>query len=88
MQKFAEFYREGSNLPQLGEDFGSGVSEPLFAISWGHHKLILDKCKGNPQKALFFVYQVIQNGWSRAVLLNFLDTDLYERQSGKGNYKF
>lgn len=24
--------------------------------------------------------QVIQNNWSRAVLLNFLDTDLYERQ--------
>ena len=35
---------------------------------------------GNPKKALFFVNQVIQNNWSRAVLLNFLDTDLYERQ--------
>lgn len=40
----------------------------------------MDKCSGNPQKALFFVNQVIQNGWSRAVLLNFLDTDLFERQ--------
>ena len=29
---------------------------------------------------MFFVNQVIQNNWSRAVLLNFLDTDLYERQ--------
>ena len=40
----------------------------------------MDKCKNDPQKALFFVEQVIQNNWSRAVLLNFLDTDLYERQ--------
>ncbi|MBO6237093.1 MAG: DUF1016 family protein, partial [Schwartzia sp.] len=35
---------------------------------------------GNRSKALFYVRQTIQNGWSRAMLLNFLDTDLYERQ--------
>ena len=80
MQKFAELYSEISNLPQVGEDIRSEEIEPLFAIPWGHHKIIIDKCNGNPKKALFFVNQVIQNNWSRAVLLNFLDTDLYERQ--------
>ena len=80
MQKFAELYSEVSNLPQVGEDFRSEEIEPLFAIPWGHHKIIIDKCNGNPKKALFFVNQVIQNNWARAVLLNFLDTDLYERQ--------
>ena len=80
MQKFAELYSKISNLPQVGEDFRSEEIEPLFAIPWGHHKIIIDKCNGNPKKALFFVNQVIQNNWSRAVLLNFLDTDLYERQ--------
>ena len=80
MQKFAELYSEISNLPQVGEDFRSEEIEPLFAIPWGHHKIIIAKCNGNPKKALFFVNQVIQNNWSRAVLLNFLDTDLYERQ--------
>ena len=80
MQKFAELYSEVSNLPQVGEDFRSEEIEPLFSIPWGHHKIIIDKCNGNPKKALFFVNQVIQNNWSRAVLLNFLDTDLYERQ--------
>lgn len=80
MQKFAELYSEVSNLPQVGEDFRSEEIEPLFAIPWGHHKIIIDRCNGNPKKALFFVNQVIQNNWSRAVLLNFLDTDLYERQ--------
>lgn len=80
MQKFAELYGEASDLPQLGEDFKSEEIELIFAIPWGHHKVIMDKCNRNPEKALFFVNQVVQNGWSRAVLLNFLDTDLFERQ--------
>lgn len=80
MQKFAELYKEDSNLPQAGEDLNRDKFDALFAVPWGHHKLIMDKCKGDQHKALFFVNQVIQNNWSRAVLLNFLDTDLYERQ--------
>ena len=52
----------------------------LFSVPWGHHKLLMDKCQNNPQKAFFFVHQTVQNGWSRNMLLNFLDTDLYERQ--------
>lgn len=71
-------------VPQLGEHFTQQVAEQikqeLFSVPWGHHMLLIDKCKGNPQKALFFVHQTVQNGWSRNMLLNFLDTDLYERQ--------
>lgn len=29
---------------------------------------------------MFYLNKTVENGWSRAVLLNFLDTDLYERQ--------
>ena len=61
-----------SNLPQVGAE--------IYTIPWGHIKVIVDKCKGNPKKALFFVDEVIKNNWFRAVLLNFLDTNLYERQ--------
>ena len=67
---------EEENLPQVGEDFRSMI----FCIPWGHNKLIIDKCKGNPDKALFYVQKTLENNWSRAVLLNFLDTDLYDRQ--------
>ena len=56
------------------------IREEIFAIPWGHHKLIIDKCKGDTDKAMFFVRKTIVNNWSRAVLLNFLDTNLYERQ--------
>jgi predicted nuclease of restriction endonuclease-like (RecB) superfamily len=29
---------------------------------------------------MFYAEKTMENNWSRAVLLNFLDTDLYERQ--------
>jgi predicted nuclease of restriction endonuclease-like (RecB) superfamily len=61
---------------QLGAQF---QLDSIFMIPWGHHKLILDKCK-EQEKALFFVNKTIENNWSRAMLLNFLDTNLYERQ--------
>jgi predicted nuclease of restriction endonuclease-like (RecB) superfamily len=61
------------NLPQAGAN--------LFAIPWGHHKYIIDRYSNNLPKAFFFVQKTIENGWSRSMLLNFLNTDLYERQS-------
>ena len=51
----------------------------IFKIPWGHHIQILTKRKGNRDKALYFVRQALNNNWSRAVLMNFLDTNLYER---------
>lgn len=63
------------NRQQTVDDF-----EMLFRIPWGHHVQIIDKCKYNMPKALFFVQKAIENNWSRAVLLNFLDTDLFERE--------
>ena len=51
----------------------------LGQIPWGHHILIFSNCDSVP-KALFYINKTIENSWSRAVLMNFLDTDLYERQ--------
>lgn len=69
---FYECYRGIPNFQQL-------VGE-LFRVPWGHHVAILDKCKGDCGKALFYVRRTIQNGWSRNVLLNWLAADLYERE--------
>ena len=41
---------------------------------------IIDKVKGDAKKGLFFARKSLNNNWGRAVLLNFLSTDLYERQ--------
>ena len=64
-------------VPQVG---GQLDKDLLLSIPWGHHKAIIDKCAHNTARAIFYIKQTIENGWSRAVLLNFLDTDLYERQ--------
>lgn len=54
--------------------------ELIFLIPWGHMVQIINKCKNDEGKALFYVKKTLENNWSRAVLLNFLDTKLYERQ--------
>lgn len=72
---FYELYKdftEGQNRPQLVDD--------LRKIPWGHHRFIIDECKNSPKKAIFFVKKTIQNNWSRAMLLTFLNSDLYERE--------
>lgn len=68
---------EESNFPQVVGNLEYG---DLLSVPWGHHRLIIDRCKGDAARASFFVRKTIQNNWSRAVLENFLDTDLYERQ--------
>lgn len=51
-----------------------------MCIPWGHHRCIIDKCSDNIDKALFYVHKTIEHNWSRNILLNMLDTNLYERQ--------
>lgn len=70
-------------LPQLVERLQSD----LFSVPWGHHRYIIDKCSNDPEKALFYVRQTLENGWSRDMLLNMLGTSLYER-SGKAQTNF
>jgi len=58
----------------------------IFQIPWGHHTLIFTKCK-SVQEAFFYVKKTIENGWSRAVLMNFISARLYEKQ-GKASTNF
>ena len=75
-------------LPQVVADKNlQQLVEQLVRVPWGHHRTIIDKCKGDRNKALFYVQRTIQNGWSRDTLLNWLSTDLYERE-GKGQTNF
>ena len=74
---------ESEILPQVVENNDSEilpqVVAELFCLPWGHIRLLIDKCENNPQKALFYMQQTLEHNWSRAVLQNWLDTDLYER---------
>ena len=52
----------------------------LLMIPWGHHLLIIDKCGGDVEKAIFYVRETIRNGWSRAVLQTWIASDLFARE--------
>lgn len=72
------------NIQQVAEEF----KQPIFNVPWGHHILLIDRFSEAPEKALFFVNQTVANGWSRDMLRNFIDTDLYERQGrAQTNFK-
>ena len=62
----------------------SGIAPQLAAqivsIPWGHICLIMNRCGKDQRKALFYVNQTVLNNWSRAMLLNFIQSDLYARQ--------
>ncbi len=82
MTQFYQLFPNAINAHQVGAQLNEDI---VFFIPWGHIKVILDKCRNNKDKALFYVRKTIENYWSRAVLLNFLDTDLFERQGNAIN---
>ena len=41
--------------------------DDLFSISWSHHRYIIDKCKKDTDKALFYVRKTLENNWSRNI---------------------
>ena len=45
---------------------------------------IFTKCKST-KEAIFYVEKTIKNGWSRSVLMNFLEADLYSAQGKSPN---
>lgn len=75
MKRFYLFYKEIRH--QLGDEF----ENQIFVIPWRHHVEIFTKAKSK-EEALFFVHKTKENGWSRAMLVNMMDTRLYET---KGN---
>ena len=56
------------------------ILNDLFSVPWGHQMVLIDKCSDDVTKSLFYVRQIVENGWSRSMLLNFISTGLYERQ--------
>jgi len=83
-----EFTDNSNNLPQvenhykleirhqLGDEF---QDNPIFQVPWRHHIQIFTKSK-SIKEAMFYVQKTIENGWSRAVLMNFMEADLFSAQ--------
>ena len=83
-QVVAQNVLHSSNLA-FGQQPVAQISEDVFfSVPWGHHLYILTKCK-DIKKALFYLNRTVEYGWSRSVLLNFLDTNLYESEGNSIN---
>ena len=94
MSKFYVFYKDFLIVQQpvglLGNEFGRKeiVQQPagllhedaiLTKIPWGHHQVILSKCK-NEKEAFFYMQQTTQNNWSRNILQIQIKSGLFHRQ--------
>ena len=77
IRQWYEFYNQQLII---GQQPVAQISEDVFfSVPWGHHLYIISQCN-DVERAVFYLNKTVENGWSRAVLLNFLDTNLYERQ--------
>lgn len=63
------------------------MTEVLFSIPWGHHRYLMDRFGNEPAKAFFYVRKTMEEGWSRDMLLNCMESNLYERE-GKAMTNF
>lgn len=64
-----------SKLYQLGKEFPA----PFALVPWRHHVEIISQCK-SVDEALFYIGKTIEQGMSRAALLNCIKANLYEHK--------
>jgi predicted nuclease of restriction endonuclease-like (RecB) superfamily len=75
MRAFAEAWPEEPIVQQL-----------VAQIPWGHCVRLLDQVKNRNERE-WYIRKTIENGWSRAVLVHWIESDLYKRQ-GKAPTNF
>lgn len=68
------------NLPQLVADLATKfLPQAVAEIPWGHNIALIEKVKDSEQR-LWYAEKTIEHGWSRAVLVHQIESDLYKRQ--------
>ncbi len=63
----------------IGQQVVAQLENTFFSVPWGHHLVIMQKCKDKAQ-ALFYLQQTVEQSMSRAVLMHCIESQLYERQ--------
>lgn len=89
MKRFYMFYSEklhqvGAESRQIRHQLGDEFKDTLFTIPWRHHIEIFTRAK-SIDEALFFISKTKENGWSRAMLINMMDTKLFETRGNTIN---
>lgn len=68
MRSFADAYPDGQLVEQLAAH-----------VPWGHHTVLLDRAR-DPDERIWYLKQIVDHGWSRAMLLHQVESGLYERR--------
>jgi predicted nuclease of restriction endonuclease-like (RecB) superfamily len=89
--KMRQFYlawpQEPGNLSQPVADLGESIlPQAVREIPWGHNTELLFKLTDRSER-LWYAQQTIANGWSRSMLLHWIESDLHARQ-GKALHNF
>lgn len=67
MRQFAEIFSEANWAATAAQ------------IPWGHTMVIMDKVE-NVEERLWYIQKTLEHGWSRNVLLHWIDSGLYKRE--------
>ena len=67
MKKFAEAYPQGICATAVAQ------------IPWGHNAILFQKVKSQSER-IWYANKTVENGWSRNMLTNWIESDLYSRQ--------
>jgi predicted nuclease of restriction endonuclease-like (RecB) superfamily len=62
------------------------VQQAAALIPWFHNCILIDKLK-DPEERLWYARATVEHGWSRAVLVHWIESELYRRQ-GKATTNF
>jgi predicted nuclease of restriction endonuclease-like (RecB) superfamily len=66
-------------VQQPVDELTNELKRILSLVPWGHHIQIISRCK-DIDSALFYVFQTIENNWSRSVLVHQMELKLFDRQ--------
>ena len=58
---------------------GPILPQPVAEIPWGHNVVLLEKLEHHSQR-LWYAQETTAHGWSRSMLLHWIESDLYSRQ--------
>lgn len=82
MRRWFAFYKDAIVAqPELFYQAGKIFQIPdIFTmVPWRHHTDIISECK-SVEEAMFYIYKIVDNNWSRSVLESNLSTNLYKTQ--------
>jgi len=84
---YLAYTEEVQKLPRpVAELDGENLPQAVAEIPWGHNADLLDKIK-SPVERLWYARAAVEKGWSRAVLVHWIESDLFSRQ-GKAQTNF